>query len=963
MFKTKSQLTDIWKEATSSLPTTPKATTPKIPIKDALSNEARTETSSFDTSSYIKKQINLQKKAQATSGLKLKSLSLLGEIKQKFQDFTAPIEDTLTLAEKRSGIKVKPQEDIRLQIDKALRSDTLAGQFVKDNELDQVIRQVDDIDAFDQYLIAKQAGDVEKLGIKTGRNLTEDAKFVQSVSEKYEPLAQKVYKYSRNLLDYITDAGLISNDLSNSLKKKYPNYVPLNRIFSEIESSQLGIGGKSRAVASLGKQSVVKGLEGSERQIDSPIGSILSKTAEAFNQAERNKAAQMLVSYKDLPGNPFALKEVIGGKTPGTATISVLENGKKKIFETTPEVATAAKNLNQQTLGMIGQIIATPTRILKLGATGLNLPFVTANIVKDQVFSAINSTRVASTNMNPANFVRAFFSTLKKDGLYDEWVRSGSSFTSMDIARNQVKPTIEAIRAGRSAGSRLSYTIKHPQSLLRTVEDIIGKSEELTRIQQFNGMKQQLIKEGYSIKDATILAGKASRENTANFGRRGEWGTVLNAAIPYLNAGIQGARSLVRSIKTRPIQTGAKIGITVLLPTTYATIWNISDPQRKAAYDDIPDYEKENNIIILPPNPVQDENGRWNGIKIPLTPGLSNIAAIVRRQIEGVGNFSIQELTKIASDLFATTTSLDISTKNKALSTLTPQALKIPIEGYTNTNLFTGRQIVPEYLKGLPTQAQVKDNTSGTARKIGEALNVSPLKLENAIRTASGGVGQQLLNISDRSMAKAGIIPQEQVGGRGVQEQIGQRFTSVAGGQKQNDLYSLIEKQKKAKQQENEKIKSLIKSGDTSQISGVSPQQLTSLKRSVKEEEAKESLTSTQKALFNLSKENIEKIVTEKPELAKDAEIVLKAKASVSTTSKIKTSLKTTKLKGTKIKSAKKGKKAKSIKVSKASVKSKTRIKFKKPKIAKVSVKIKGGISGAKPTKLKQLALKRNPIG
>ena len=83
---------------------------------------------------------------------------------------------------------------------------------------------------------------------------------------------------------------------------------------------------------------------------------------------------------------------------------------------------------------------------------------------------------------------------------------------------------------------------------------IIMLTEELIK-------ENQLLKEGKGIEDATLLAAEASREHTANFARRGEWGTVLNSTIPYINAGIQGARSLRNSIIKRPLQTGAMLAI------------------------------------------------------------------------------------------------------------------------------------------------------------------------------------------------------------------------------------------------------------------------------------------------------------------------------------------------------------------------------------------------------------------
>lgn len=892
----------------------------------------------FDPKLYIKEQTKLQKQAAQGGGFLDKLQGFKQEVKTKFVERFSVIEDTLTKAEKQGKLKVLPTSDIRPQLDRVLRADSIATQFAKDKGLAKIIQDVPDVKAFDQYLIARQARDVAKNGIETGRNLAKDNALIDALAPQYENFAIQANKYNQDVLSELVDSGMINKTLRDELIKKYPNYVPMNRVFSEIEQQTMGMGGKGSSVASVGLQKVVKKLTGSKREIVSPIESMLTKTSDAIGQAERNKAARMLVSYKDLPGNPFGIKP-ISETTTAKGTISAFIDGKKQMFEIDPEFARASKDMGKQQIGFLGQIFAVPTRILKMGATGLNLPFVASNIVKDQVYATINSSKALKTSLaNPVNFVKATYSSLGQDKLYDDWVRSGASFTSYDLSRNTVKPTIGRIRGQKNIGTKVLYEVTHPQDLLRVAEDIIGKSEELTRIQQFNGMKQALIKEGRTIEDATILASQASNQNTANFARGGEWTTPLNAAIPYINAGIQGARSLTRNLVTRPVQTSAKIAALVFTPIAYATAWNLGDPERKAAYDDIPDYEKENNIIILPPSPVQDENGRWNAIKIPLTPGLSNLGSIVRRQMEGINSTG-----RTATDVLAALSSFDVSSPSKLASQMIPQGIKAPLESYTNTNFFTGQKIVPEYMKSLDPEMQVKDNTSGSARKLGKVFNTSPLKVENFIRTTGGGVGSQLLNASDNMLAKAGVIPQEQIGGKGVGEQISNRFTSTAGGVKRSQIYDTINKQKADRLTENINLKKAIANGETLQVGDtLTKQRLTSLTNTVQEDKAKESLTGIQKAIFGTTKDEKLALLQSIPQLADDIAKVQAVEDSLKSSSKAK-------LGKLKLKKSKKGRKIAKIKTPKLprikigssklkTVKLKTaKIKSRKLKVAKLA--------------------------
>lgn len=735
----------------------------------------------FNVDGYVKELTQKQSTAAGSPssvGFKGKATSLINDIKVKLVDSLAPIEDVIYDHTK----KLPGGSDLSFsnQADRALRSNSLATQFVKDNGLENIIRTVDNPDAFNQYLIAKQAAYVDDFA-KTGRDKVKDADLVAALQDKYEPLAQQVYRYGQNLLTYAEDSGLVSKQLGAELRRKYPEYVPLNRIFSESELGTMAAQGKPKAVASIGKQSVVQRLKGSEREIINPLESYLTKTLTAFEQGERNKAASTLVQVgSGLEGNPFGLSKVTGKKSPGDAAISVFENGKKVLYNATPEIAAAAKNLNQQQIGFLGKIFAVPTRVLKLGATGLNLPFVASNLAKDQLYGFINSKNALKTSLaNPQTFMQSFAAVTKKNDLYDEWVRSGSAFNSFELSRDAAKQTVEKIRAGRSTASKIKYLAANPGEMLSAVEDMIGKTEELSRIAQYAGTKNAALKKGVDNASAIEQAARASRENTTNFARRGEWGVALNSAIPYFNAGIQGARQLVRTGSQNPKGLAAKLTVGVFTPIAYSTVWNLSDPERRAAYEDIPDYEKENNIIYIPPNPTKGEDGKWNVIKIPLTPGLSNIGSVVRRGIEGMNGLDGNSMSQIASDLFQAGTSLplptDADTGRQLVGQLTPQLIKPGIESVTNTNLYTGNKIVPDSMNDLPPEMQVKDTTAGGAKAIGGALGISPLVVENAARTIGGGVGSQLIGAQDPLAATSA------------------RFTKASGGQTENKVFGAID--------------------------------------------------------------------------------------------------------------------------------------------------------------------------
>lgn len=740
---------------------------------------------SFDVDSYVNEQskkINIAEKTE--NGLLKKSVVFYKEIKNKLIDSNSPIEDILYKSQKKYQFSVLPKDDISNQIDRVLRAPILAGQFIKDSGFDKIIREVEDLSKFDQYLIARQSIDLNSKGIETGRNIKADKKLIDSLPE-LEGYAKKVTEYSHKILDMAQDGGLVSKELVKKLKKIYPNYVPMNRIFSDIEKGEGFITNKQ--VASLSTQNIIQKIEGSNREVQSPIKSLIDKTNDAFVQIERNKAAKILSSYEDLPGFKGVIKKLEKDQI-ADHKISYFENGEKKFAQVTKEIEHAAKQMKVEQLGLLGNLVALPARIAKVGITGLNLPFVASNVVRDQLFAAINSQHTLKTSvLNPAVFVKSLYHAAKRGDLYQDMVRAGGGGKSFDMFRNQTASTVKDIRAEKTILSKIKHIVTSPSHLYRAIEDIIGVSEDFTRVQQFEGTRRALLDQGRTRLDADILAAKAARQNTTDFFRRGDFGKALNSAFLYLNASIQGSRAYIRSMKRDPINTTLKTVIAVYLPVATTTAWNLSDPERKKVYEDISEYEKDNNIIIIPPNPTKDDEDRYNVIKIPIQQGINKLAIPVRRAMEQSNDLDPLRFGEVADSLIGAVSPIEVSVEEfdptRTVTSLLPQAFKPSVEAFTNTNTFTGRDIVPRSLENLPPELQYKSYSSGTARLVGKKFEVSPLKVESFIRSTFGSVGSQVLNGIDRALAGMDIIPKEQIGGEDIADALIRRFARASGGE------------------------------------------------------------------------------------------------------------------------------------------------------------------------------------
>lgn len=820
---------------------------------------------SDETNKYLNNVINKQLDAQAGETPSFLG-KLVRQIDIKLQDFTQPLNEALKNARKK-GLTMLQETRVQDKIDRVLRASSLANNYLKKN-LNATIQKIDDMELFNQYLIAKAGQFWEKRGITTGRNSKMDKQLINEFAAKYEPLAKEVYAYTAKFLKDIKDAGLISNDLYKELSQMNKEYVPFQRVFSKLEENLTKGGGAG--VASVYKQDLVKRIKGSEREVKNPLESIFTNTYLGIRQIEKNKAAKEiydLVKQGFLPGKIHNKGENFNTQD----VIYVLIDGKKVAVEVGRDIASALKNLNSENIGVLGKLFAFPTKVLRMGAVGLNIPFVLRNLVKDQQTAAIFSkSPISGTLLNPVNFVKAIMEITNNGKLYQDFLEAGAGYSSMDIGRDLTK-SIERIRAEGNKVEFGKFLIKNPTELFNILEDIIGVTELLPRVQNFGARRDFYVKNGYSLENATILAANEARNLTANFARRGEWSNAINALVPFFNAGIQGARQLRNRFVEDPKRTTLQFAATLGLPMTALTLYNNSDPERKKAYDMVPEYEKERAMILIPPVPYYDADGNPFYYRIPLAPGLSNIVNPIRKLLDGSYQSAGDAAVGIASDMTAALYSqplpLTEEARRRTLSTVTPQILKPGLESTLNVNLYTGAPIIPRGMENLPPEYQVSDKTSLTARRIGSLLNVSPLIVENSITTATAGVGKQSLDVLD---FLAGV-PQEQRGGRSIVEDVIESFYRAQGGADVSKLYDQIKTIDQEKALLNLKIKDAISKGDFTTVSQLAPnltsQQYNALKKSMEADQLIKTLSKTDQVLYKLPQTSLDNLREVRPDL------------------------------------------------------------------------------------------------
>ena len=675
----------------------------------------------FDVKHYVSEQVEAQQKRSKVP------------LRERIADTTAELKHYLVddaVAYERYIKDKNERLNIREGVDRVRSSDMIASQWMKDHGLGEIGKMSNaELNEFQQYLIAKRAQEVEAQGKKTGRSKAADQALIDSVGDKYAKQEAIIRQYTRDMLDYSAENGLISEKLKNKLIEENPNYVPMNRVFDVVEKKT---GFKSKQLGNLNDQSVVQKMTGSERVVDNPIESLMTNTMRMINEAERNNTAK-LISQSEA----FHEKVLKDGEKPraGYDKLSYMIDGETVSYEVPELVAREMKNLNNvmpKAAENALKVIGAPTRWLRSGATQNNPIFAISNLFRDQMQTLVTGKVSANLKGTPDALIATFSpgkrgqelrAELNRAGIIGSEYRQTYGYKSGDL--------MAQLQSDNNLKKGAVEKIKHPVDALG---DLIGKTEYFTRAQQYFGTNG----------DATTKA-QAARNNTLNFGRAGATTRILNRIIPFLNAGVQGGRITVNSFKNRPIHT--TLAMASLAGVALAAK-GANEAQNKELWDRIDDSDKGQNIILFTPDAHYDsETNRVEGlIKIP-------VAQMLYPLMDAVNNLKgdAGDISTLAGDIFTATTGLESPNQEDGflpmVNQLTPTAVKPFVEWAMNKSTYTGNDLVSEYDSNKNPEDKGAKYTTGLARAIASATGIDAPVVDNFIQNWGGGLAKDLSKV------------------------------------------------------------------------------------------------------------------------------------------------------------------------------------------------------------------------
>lgn len=701
-----------------------------------------------------------------------------------------PLEELITEVEKRAGRKLRVEENAFKQAWLARGWAGKAEALLQNGSpkhkipaFKDIIRKIPDnqLKDFSTYLTALRELDMNHWNTFLPRDETPlITRFTKSecfdVIKHYEKnpvfakAAAEIHRYNDFLLANAVDAGMLSKEAAAAMKNKYPHYVPFFREFYEAADTP----GKGTGKGFVNVGGVTKKMKGSTLDVIDPIESIARSTYAIINAVERNKVGQSIVRLSKIDGMGALVEKVDGAAKVTDHSFSVWENGKKVVYNTTPELYQAFKMLNPEGANMVVKILSVPAKWLRAGAV-LSPEFMLRNPARDMISATVYSKHgfipVADTLKGLALY-------LHKGDTYWEYMRSGAAQANLvSLDRNYLSGQIRDLMT-RPGVKKMVTT--NPIEILRGLSEA---TEMATRLAEFHNVRKGYTGIGNrlfgktrkpgSIQDAAL----ESRDITLDFSRIGSHTKSWNKISAFFNASIQGTDKMFRAWRENPLDMTIKTAMFITMPSVLLWYLNKDDPR----YQELPQWQKDIFWII----PTKDTL-----IKIPKPFELGILFGTVPERMlqwmydkdRGQKGNGFKGLGDVIID--------------NMVPNVSPTALVPALEAATNYSLFMNRNIVPQYERdNLPPAMQYGPYTSAVGKGIGKMFDVSPRIVDNTIRGYTGGLGGFGLTLSDSVLGMGEERPakrfSEQPGIRGF------TATPYSSSESVQEVYDAYDKQLK----------------------------------------------------------------------------------------------------------------------------------------------------------------------
>ena len=550
---------------------------------------------------------------------------------------------------------------------------------------------------------------------------------------EFEQIQKEWTVYNNGLMQFLVDTGVLSEgDRAKFIE--HSDYIPFYRQMD----GETTIGPNLfQSISGVKKPKKLKSSEEKPPLADF-LETIVRNTQSSIQMGMKNVAAKRAIDV--------AMKIDMAERLPpnaktGLDTVQVLENGQVVTYQVAdPLFIEAVKSLNMPDLPFIG-LLSGPANFLRNMVTK-DPGFMLANMVRDSmaafVTSGVKMTPVVDTIKN---FGRAMANTSPEyEALLNAGILGGYEFSqNIETSAEAFERELKKKYSGKTNFERLLNPMTAPRALWDMLEKGTTASDAATRIEVYKRTLAETGNEAEALHRALEVM---------NFNRKGSSAVVriLTAAIPFLNARMQGLDVLYRAgisptfrkyaygdtatDRAKAVQKAFIVrGLTMAaLSAMYWTLTHDDDEYKRQEQE-----TKDNNWLI--PS---------LGIKIPIPFEIGVIFKVIPERIMArtLGEDTNKDFMDSMARNLRSTLAIDYL----------PQTIKPFVETQTNFSLFTQRPIVGQGLEGVAPEYQVGPGTSSLAAGLGSQLGMSPMKIDHLIQGYTGTIGMYMVSALDGVM-------------------------------------------------------------------------------------------------------------------------------------------------------------------------------------------------------------------
>jgi hypothetical protein len=418
--------------------------------------------------------------------------------------------------------------------------------------------------------------------------------------------------------------------------------------------------------------------------------------------------------------------------------------------------------------GLFARAMKKGATLLRAGAT-IRPSFIIANLVRDSLVATLQSRNgfipVWDTLRGMKSLPIAILGR-KGDEHYRQFaVRGIGGSTLLGGDRKNIDAAVRAIKSPSKVKQGYEL-VRHPIHALQRLSELIETS---TRVAEFRlakenisgdrnvgilGMAQRLgdefagrIKRGEYTEEDLLRAAMAGADVTTDFSRGGYTAKEISQYKSFFNAQIQGWARIAATGRRDPTGTMSTLGLVMLL-SYYLYDHNKDDDE----YLELSDDERRRFFFF--------SMGNGYGIKIAKPFDWAIPANLVEFALLNADDSQAPVMEDLAKALgmFDPTVKLGEGKILGAVprrlmahigTSLTPTLFFPALEALMNYDTFRERPIYDRDDERKPSDLQVRDWTSDTARLMGAALSMSPAVFEHLIHGYGGGLFRDAFMFTD----------------------------------------------------------------------------------------------------------------------------------------------------------------------------------------------------------------------